>query len=261
MLFKIKIICREKHQPATNGGANMKIAVLEDEQQSVEAITQALDRWSQEVEEPVNVSLFACGEEFIKTYAFQYDVVFLDIILGGITGLETAEKLRKLDQSVIIIFLTNMAQYAIEGYKYSAQDYFVKPVSYYALKMRMDRIRSLIDRERDVNVTIPQNDGIIVVPAKDIYYIESFAHETTFHTASGVYKTRDKPLRQLETELYPYNFRRCNVSYLVNLRHCKSVKGCDLSIGGDTLTISRAKRKEFMREMSEYLSGGRGTNL
>lgn len=239
----------------------MNIAVLEDEEKSAQDITQALSKWGEEEQVPVNVSLFAYGEEFLKTYSSQYDVVFLDIILAGMTGLETAEKLREMDQTVILIFLTNMAQYAIEGYKYSAQDYFVKPVSYYALKMRMDRIRAFLDRERDVNVIIPQADGVIVESARNIYYVESSAHETTFHTASGIYKTRDKSMKQLETELFPYNFRRCNVSYLVNLRHCKSIKGCDLSIAGDTVAISRAKRKEFIRELSEYLSGGGRTQL
>ena len=238
----------------------MNIAVLEDEQQAAQAITEALDKWSKEEKEPVSVSLFAYGEEFLKTYSFQYDVVFLDIMLAGITGLETAEKLREMDQNVIIIFLTNMAQYAIDGYKYSAQDYFVKPFSYYALKMRMDRIRAFLERSRDTSVVIPQNNGIISVPAKDIYYIESTAHETTFHTVKGAYKTRDKSMRQLETELYPYNFRRCNVSYLVNLRHCASIMKDELLVGGDTLIISRAKRKEFMHEVSRYLSGGKGTH-
>lgn len=237
----------------------MNIAVLEDEQQSAREVTEALDRWSREEQEPVSVALFAYGEEFLNTYSFQYEVVFLDIKLAGMTGLETAEKLRERDQKVIIIFLTSMAQYAIDGYKYSAQDYFVKPVSYYALKMRMDRIRAALARQQDISVVIPQSDGVVGVQAKDIYYIESSAHETTFHTAGGVYKTRDKPMRQLETELYPYNFRRCNVSYLVNLRHCKSIRGYELAIAGDTLIIARARRKEFMREMSEYLSGGGGT--
>lgn len=234
----------------------MNIAVLEDEQNSAEAISEALDKWSKEEKEPVSVSLFAYGEEFLKTYTFQYDVVFLDIMLAGITGLETAKELREKDQNVILIFLTSMAQYALDGYKYSAQDYFVKPFSYYALKMRMDRIKAFIERERDTKVVIPQNNGVVSVPAKGIYYIESSAHETVFHTVNGIYKTRDKSMRQLETELYPYNFRRCNVSYLVNLRHCTSIKDYDLMVAGDTLIISRAKRKEFMREMSEYLSGG-----
>lgn len=237
----------------------MNIAVLEDEKEAVQAITEALDRWSGEEKTPVKVSLFAYGEEFLKTYAFQYDVVFLDIVLAGMTGLETAEKLRELDQNVIIIFLTNMAQYAIDGYKYSAQDYFVKPLSYYALKMRMDRIQALFSRERDMNIIIPQSDGMVAVSARSIYYVESSGHETIFHTQSGVYKTRDKSMRQLEAELYPLNFRRCNVSFLVNLCHCKGISGCELSIAGDKLVISRGRRKEFVRELSGFLSGGRGT--
>lgn len=236
----------------------MRIAVLEDERDSADNIRLALSRWGKEEKEEIEVSFFERGEDFLQTYQFQYDVVFLDILLPGMTGLETAEKLREMDPAVILLFLTNMAQYAIDGYKYSASDYFVKPFSYYALKMRMDRIRQFLAGKKQKEWILRLPNGMLRIPVDKIYYIESEGHDTTFHTAEGVYTVRDKSMKQLEKELYPYLFRRCNVSYLVNLKHCKSVVDNDLYVAGDKIMISRAKRKEFMREMSDYLSGGGG---
>lgn len=234
----------------------MRIAVLEDERESEENIKAALERWGSEEKVPLTLSFFRRGEDFLKSYEFQYDVVFMDIVLPGITGLQTAELLREKDPAVILLFLTNMAQYAIDGYQYSASDYFVKPFSYYSLKMRMDRIRQYLDAKKQSEYMIRLSNGMIRVSLGDIYYIESEGHDTTFHTADGVFTTRDKSMKQLEKELYPYHFRRCNVSYLVNLKHCRSVVGYDLYVANDKISISRAKRKEFLSEMSNYLSGG-----
>lgn len=234
----------------------MNIAIVEDEKEPAQQLIDALNKWGREESESLEISTFTYGEKFLENYNFQYDLVFLDIMLAGITGLETAEKLRKKDQNVMIVFLTNMAQYAIDGYKYSAQDYFVKPFSYYALKMRMDRTKRLLSTNQDMRMTLKLNNGLASISVREIYYIESAAHDTTFHTKKGVFTTRDKSMKQLEEELYPYNFRRCNVSYLVNLKYCIAIKDNDLLIGKDTLSISRAKKKQFMHEMSKYLSGG-----
>ncbi|MBR1814406.1 MAG: response regulator transcription factor [Lachnospiraceae bacterium] len=233
----------------------MNIAVLEDERESAEAIRSALNRWKEESNEELQLTFFSSGEELLKDYVSQFDVIFLDIILPGMTGMQTAESLREKDPDVVLIFLTNMAQYAIDGYKYSAADYFVKPFSYYALKMRMDRIKGQMKVKKPAECVIRLPNGLIRMPLEKIQYIESVGHETTFHTVDGTYTTRDKSMRQLEKELYPYSFRRCNVSYLVNLKHCTAVRDYELTVGGDTLVISRAKRKDFLYEMSKYLSG------
>lgn len=234
----------------------MRIGIVEDELEAAKNLQDAITKWGQETKTIVTMTVYGTGEEFLAAYKKQFDLIYLDIQMPGISGLETAEKLRELDSKVFLIFLTNMAQFAIDGYKYSAQDYFVKPFSYYALKMRMDRIRETLLRNQDVNVVIPMTSGMVNISAKKLFYIESDGHDTIFHTANGTYTTRDKSMKQLEKELYPYNFRRCNVSYLVNLKHCAGIHENDLFIAGDVLAISRAKRKQFMYEMSQYLSGG-----
>lgn len=234
----------------------MRIAIVEDENEAVNTLNDAIVKWGHETKTVVTVTTYGNGEEFLSCYRKQFDLVFLDIQMPGISGLETAEKLRETDRKVFLIFLTNMAQYAIDGYKYSAQDYFVKPFSYYALKMRMDRIKETLLQNQDTNIVIPLTSGMINISARKLYYIESNGHDTIFHTANGIYSTRDKSMKQLEKELYPYSFRRCNVSFLVNLRYCTGIKDNDLFIAGDVLAISRAKRKQFMYDMSQYLSGG-----
>ena len=234
----------------------MRIAVVEDEPASAEELTAALNQWSAETGEQISVTAYADGESFLERYDGSFDTVFLDILLPGIDGLKTAEELRQRDQDVILIFLTNVAQYALDGYRYSAQDYFVKPFSYYALKLRMDRIRSFLEVRRDAAVPLAIHNGIKILSTRDIYFIESAAHEMTYHTREGNFESRGKSIRALEEELRPYGFRRCNVCYLVNLHHCTGVQGTTLFVAGEELTISRNKRKEFLQEISKYLTGG-----
>ncbi len=233
----------------------INVAIIEDEEKEKNNIVYALGRYEQEENVKFNLSVFRDAELFLTNYKPVYDIVFMDIMLPGMDGMRAAQRMRKFDENVKLIFLTSMAQFAIKGYEVNAVDFIVKPFRYFDLKMRLDRVcRSINDRQPFIKITVP--GGMKSVNITDIFYVESSGHQLTYHTTGGDVTVRGGPIKQLADEFEPYGFARCGVSYLVNLAYCNQVVGNDVTIGPDTLHITRGKKKEFMDKLEAYFNGG-----
>lgn len=235
----------------------LAVAIIEDNERDARLLMGALTRYERETGEQLRLTRFENAEKFLTGYKPVYDVVFMDIELSGIMdGLSAARRMRRYDEEVALLFVTNMAQFAIKGYEVNAMDYFVKPVSYYDLKMRMDRV-CRTRRKRGVAVNIPIEGGTKRVSSDDIHYIEVNNHTLYYHTKEGVYSARGS-INETEKLLAPAGFARCSISYLVNLRHCTEVRNGYVKVGGDELRVTRGKHREFVYKLSETLNG-RGT--
>lgn len=233
----------------------VNIAIVEDEDRAIDNLKYALARYENEAGIELRISVFKDAELFLTNYKPVYDIVFMDIMLPGMDGMRAAQRMRKFDENVKLIFLTSMAQFAIKGYEVSAVDFIVKPFRYFDLKMRLDRVcRALKDRQPFVKISVP--GGMKSVNVGEIYYIESSGHQLIYHTRDGEFTVRGGPIKQLSEEMEAYGFARCGVSYLVNLAYCNQVVGNDVVVGGDTLRITRGKKKEFVDKLQEYYNKG-----
>ena len=235
----------------------IQVAVIDDDRQERESLLSCLRRYEQETGVSLAITEFSQGEAFLEGYRPQYDVVFLDICMDGMNGLRVAKKLRELDEEVFLIFVTNMANMAIKGYRYDALDYFVKPVNYYDLKMRMERVRK--SRKDDTpSLFVPYNGAKKLLNLKDICYIEVNGHQLVYHLHETSYETRGKTIARLEEELAGYGFFRCNSCYLVNLRYCKEIVNHMVSVGSNQISISRSRYKPFLDALARYAVGEKG---
>lgn len=232
-----------------------RAAIIEDQESDRRALESYLSRYAKESGMEIRADTFDRAEPFIGGYKPIYDVIFMDIMLPYMNGMEAAEQLRKLDENVPLIFVTDMAQYAVRGYRVGAMDYFLKPVSYYDLKLRMDKLRlSSTARSSPIVIHLP-GEGDIVMTAQDIKYIEIMDKRVTYHTVKGDYEARGPGLKKIEDELASQGFCRCSSSYLVNLRWCREVSGDEVTVDRTRLKISRGMKKDFVTRLSDALAG------
>lgn len=230
----------------------LRFAIVEDEKQYAEQMQQYLERYASERGENIKIDLFADGEDIAIGYKANYDIILLDVKMQFMDGMTAAQYIREKDSQVVIIFVTNMAQYAIKGYEVDAMDYVLKPLNYFAFTQRLERAISRMQRRKKIYITVPIQGGFKKLAASDIYYVESQGHALFYHTADGV-EVSSGTMRDIEERLSPYHFFRCNKGYLVNLEHVTGMKdGCAL-IHGEKLLVSRARKNSFLTALTDYI--------
>ena len=234
----------------------IRIAVVEDDSATAQATEGYLGRYAAENGVSFQIDLYPSAETLLDGYTPRYELILLDIRLeGGMTGMDAAQELRKLDTSVQIIFITSLARYAVKSYEVGALDFMVKPVTYYQFAMKLDKAVRVIRRSEDVNLAVPTARGIKVLPSRDITFLEVSDHDLVYHTEAGQYRTRGS-LGKTEEQLRGHSFLRTAVSHLVNLRYAAEIDGNMLILTtGDRLPISRSRKKEVLAGLASYLGG------
>ena len=168
--------------------------------------------------------------------------------------METARRIRALDTDVLLIFITNMAQYAIKGYAVGALDYVLKPVPYFAFSQQLQKAVNQLARRVRHYLAVLVDGGLRRLDAASVYYIESEGHRTRFYTEDGEFSAPGA-LKALEEKLASQPFARCNSGYLVNLAQVSGVQQNTVLVGPYTLQISRPKRKAFLAALTDYIGG------
>lgn len=230
----------------------LEIALVEDEEIYVNTFNEYIQRYIKERNVDIHVSLFRDGMEILDEYEFNYDIIFLDIIMKNLDGMTTAEKIRQADKQVTIFFITNSTQYAIRGYAVDAMDYILKPVTYFSFAQKLDKAIARIKQNDNPFITLIYKNIIKKIQVSDIYYIESQGHMQIFNTTDGQFEIRDK-IDSIEKKLSKHHFFRSNKGYLVNMDHISGVEDSYCIINDQKLIISRNKKKAFMDELTKYL--------
>ena len=233
----------------------IRIAIVEDDKSSSELLVNYLEKYSNDKNIRFDVKTFFSCNQILNNYNNNFDIIFMDIELPDGNGLETIRKIREVDKNVIVIFVTNMAQYAVKGYEVRAFDFIIKPVTSYNFYIKLDNILNLFEQKKDNEIWISNKDGKMKLNISSIYYIEVIQHMCIYHTKNGNFKATGS-LNNIEKTLSKYNFSLCNRCYLVNLRYVTSVKKGFVLINNEELIISRAKQASFMKDLNDFLAEG-----
>lgn len=231
----------------------VRIALVEDDVNYRQELTQYLDRFARESGSHFSVSTFSDGAEITEGYTAGYDIILMDIAMSFMDGMTAAETIRQVDDEVVIIFITNLSQYAMKGYSVNALDYILKPISYYAFSQRLQRVLERLKRREKRYISIPFKGGMRKLEVSQIAYVEVQDHDLTYHTA-GEALTVKGTLSEAEALLGTETFFRCNKCYLVNLDHVDGVDNNSILIGSEHIQVSRAKKKALMDALNNYIN-------
>ena len=178
----------------------------------------------------------------------------MDIEMPHLNGMEAAQKIRGLDKEVVIVFITNMAQYAIKGYEVDALDFILKPLNYYTFSMRFTRAVGRVKNREGKRICLNLPDGAKFLDSREIYYVEIHNRMLHYHTKAGVFTIRGA-LKDVQEELEDWHFVKCNQCYLVNLKYVSEIRKNIAVVGGDELEISRRNRPAFLSAVVDFLGG------
>ena len=230
----------------------LHLAICDDEKDFVQYLTGLLNQYSRETGRDIKITPYYDGMELIEKYDPTIDLIFLDIQMKLVDGFHAAERIRQMDESVGIIFLTTLTQCGLEGYKYPATNYIIKPMKYARLKSELDKFIARSQKEDTPSLVIVNDTGKYKIPLKSIRYIETFNRNLMVHTEHEniiCYKS----MKEMERALCDRDFARCHTSYIVNLFYVKGIKKLEIKlITGETIPISQPKRKEFMERLTDY---------
>ena len=230
-------------------------AIIEDDSAQAELLKGCLN----ELETSslsFDISCFESAEEFLATLqSGKYQLIFQDIQLKKMDGLSCARRVRSVDEDVIIVFITSMAQFAINGYEVDAKDYILKPVIFDSFQRKMRRILPMIKERRDILINIaPEGLDPEMVRAEDLIFVENFGHKLIYHL-SGRERESYGTISAAEEKLRPYKFIRCNRNTVINSRLIEFVRDNTVKVGDYELSISSTRKKEFLSELNELIGG------
>lgn len=234
----------------------MEIAIVEDEKDSYEKLVSYLERCKDEFDIELNIKWYKSAVSFLEKYSKNCQLVFMDIDLPGMNGMDAVKKLREKDGQVCVVFVTNLAQYAVNGYAVNAFDFIVKPLVYSDFYMKFKRIMNSFALKTSKGIWVVTRNGKYRIEADQIMYVEVMKHEISYNMANGKKITFSGTLKKVHEELNGLPFVLCNRCYLVNLAYIKEVRDEYVYIGNDVLQISLSKKKAFLNSLNKYLSDG-----
>lgn len=241
----------------------IRIGIVDDEKQERDQLKQALARFGAENGTELNVQEFDCAAVYLAAQDRDFDILYLDIDMPQMSGMELAEKIRETDQDVILIFCTNLQQFALNGYSVGALGFIVKPIQWYSFHMYLTRALKVLQKRVGQKTAPPHivvKDGTVtrLLDAAEIAYVEVRQHDLLYNLCGGDAKTEiiknRGSMQEIAAQLTPYGFVRCSASYLVNLRCITAVSRMNVYIGGATLPIGRTYKDAFTEAFSRYMA-------
>ena len=228
------------------------ICIVEDELSQAELLKKYINKYGNATKQPFNITHLSDGIDLVDDYKGQFDIILLDIQMKHLDGMAAAEKIRKVDSDVIIIFITSTVQYAVQGYAVDALGYVLKPVPYTQFEQLFDKAITRVNaKKQHVYVKVSVDDKQIKLDCDTISYIESQRNNVIIHTDERDYITAG-PLKKFDEMLMEHGFSKCHNAYIVNLSRVEAVQKEEVLLtNGLELPISRARKKEFMAALTE----------
>lgn len=228
----------------------MRVAICDDEEIMRSDLKQKIDEYMKTHRQTVLFYEFSNGEELLSS-STPFDIIFMDYQMDGISGIETAEKLRENKINTTIIFLTSYSEVVFQSFEVSTFRFLLKPLDENKLFAALDDYIASLNKEN--RFLIKQSSAIYWVPFCEIIYFEAKNQYTTIRTTNQTYLYNDS-ISKAEELLPSDRFVRCHRSYIVNLEHIRNHTLTDIQFdNGERAIISRNYYKTFKSQYITYI--------
>jgi len=201
---------------------------------------------------PSMVYTFNNGKAFLDSFIIgQYDVIFLDVHLEDISGIDVGKMIRKTDTQVILIFATKSKTHALLAYRLDALKYLEKPLDDKKVRDALSLSLQIVKKQEICTVIVKKERTDI--PYREIYYVEVVDHTCLIHTSNTILET-NASMKDLTLLLPPQRFLQCHRSFMVNLEHVQRIDRDFLMENGDIVYIRGKDLKKMKEKYREYLA-------
>lgn len=230
----------------------MRIAVCDDEKNLVEELTVRIKK----IDRECSVFCYTEGTSLLRDGCF--DLVFLDIAMEPVNGMEVARRLREMNRKVLIVFITALKEYVFDSFEVGAFWYLLKPVSEDKLKEVLSRAKKQWEQQNgsgERQIFIQTKSKNYVLPVNDILYLENQKRKIVVHTKEELI-TFNAAMSKIEESLGD-GFYRCHRGYLVNLAYVSEYDGETIRLANkETVYLAKNKYQDFVMKYMRYLRNG-----
>ena len=242
------------------------VAIVDDEAVTRAALVEGTRRAAGEAGVQVDLASFPCAEDLLGSDLEVYDIILLDIAMQGMDGMACARRIRETNRDVLILFVTSMVQYAVQGYQVEAFDYLVKPFTPGVLEQSLGRAFQKLRDRAPRRITVKTAGGMRPLRVETIAYVEAVNHSSVFHLkrepepdrhAEGsetVFELIPCPmtLSAVEGQLKDFGFFRVHAAFLVNLAGVERVTNTDAVVAGVSIPVSKHRRQALLKALTAW---------
>ncbi len=230
----------------------IRIAVCDDEKYMSDKVRKMVSDFFHKKNIEIMILQFSTGEDLLK-YDQTIDIIFLDIQMKDIDGMETARKLRSCKFKGYLIFITILKEMVFQAFEVQAYDYLIKPLKEKDFEKTMERLLLSMQNAKEANLLIQRGYETRIIPLEDIVFCEIIDRKIYLHLISSEVIDFYDRIENLEAKLNN-RFFRCHRSFLINLRYLKSYKnGIAYMENGKEIPVSRLRSKEFSNIILQYM--------
>lgn len=233
----------------------MKVAVCDDEAIFVDRICALLERWAQKRNLCLSLYRFSDGDALLETHLSEVmDLIFLDVRMPFIDGMDAARELRAAGSSVPIIFISSAREYAVDSYKVDAFWYLVKPVDETLLYTVLDKFHRTFHEKKEM-VVLRTQTGYCKISTMDVDYLEAQSRHVIAYLSNGSSILLTEKFFSCEQHFsLKKGFCKCHRSYIVNLRQIKEFDKIRVVLNAGTMIpISRNSYQIFKENYFSYM--------
>lgn len=231
----------------------MDIAIIEDSGQELSLLERYLQTYLSNRQVYRVIDTYTSGDAFLENWPSKpYDLIFLDILMDGISGIEVARKIRETDSECLLIFISSSKEYALQGFEVRAFDYLLKPLSEERFQKTMDLCRNELAKHIRY-IEVKESRTLVKIPLGEIIYTDYYNHYIQIHTSTRLIRSYQQfdvfsPLLLC----YP-QFLCCYRNCIVNMDHVASVDKHDFIMeNGERVPITRGNRNAIYQQYADY---------
>ena len=241
----------------------INVAVCDDDDLIVKRVEFYILQFASANNVDFQVYKYSSGESLIKSEK-QYDLIFLDVEMNGISGINVAEMIRKTDMDTPIVFITSYSDYSMEAHTVHAFDFIKKPFEYSSIERILNDFNRIGEKRRDIVIELKTSNGIRIQPVEEIIYImvgnkrELYIYVTSQNNAIKLKGN----LSDIFSCLNQNQFFIPHRSYIINLNYVKFINEYKsiLMSNGDNIPLTRANKEKFREKMHRFISN-KGASL